>query len=158
MFLVHVLAFLMFGRRSGPIPKGTRLVVGAIASLVGAGVLWLAIRISAGEVDGATDDPTVAYFFAATMLGLGLTALIGAIAGVGDEGERPANMSLPMRILLDGLGYAFGFGFAAMMGYLALAPGTPLVACLGFGAFALLIGGGSAYALVQAIIKATHKN
>jgi hypothetical protein len=131
--------------------------VGLIASLVGAFVLWLAIRISRGEAEGATDDPTLAYIFAAAMLGIGLTVLIGAIAGVGDRGERPATMSLPMRILLDALGYVFGFAFAAMMTYWALAPETPIVARAGFGLFALLIGGASAYALIDAIVTSLRK-
>lgn len=148
----------MFGRRGGgPVPRGTRFVVGAIASLVGTGVLWLAIRISRGEAEGATDDPTIAYFFGAAMLGLGLMLLIGAFAGVGDEGERPANMSLAMRVLLDALGYVFGFGFAAMMAFWALAPETPMIARLGFGFFALLIGGFSVYALVDAVVQSTRK-
>lgn len=147
----------MFGRRSGPIPRGTRLVVGAIATLVGAGVLWLAIRISAGEAEGATDDPTVAYIFAIAMLGMGLTVFIGAIAGVGDNGERPETMGVPMRVLLDALGYVFGFAFAAMMAFWALMPEAPLIARLGFGFFALLVGGASAYALIDAIIQAVRK-
>lgn len=145
------------GKRGGPIPRGTRLVVGAIASLVGALVLWLGIRISTGEAEGATDDPTIAYIFAAAMLGIGLTVFIGAVAGVGDKGERPANMSLPMRILLDALGYLFGFAFAAMMAFWALTPGAPFVVRLGFGLFALLIGGASAYALMDAIVQAVRK-
>lgn len=132
-------------------------MIGAIASLAGAFVLWLAIRISRGEAEGATDDPTLAYIFAAAMLGMGLTVFIGAIAGVGDSGERPAAMSLPMRILLDALGYVFGFGFAAMMAYWALAPETPIVVRLGFGLFALLVGGASAYALFDAIVRSTRK-
>jgi hypothetical protein len=146
----------MFGR-GGPIPRGTRFVVGAIASLVGAFVLWRAILISMGEAEGATDDPTLPYIFAAAMLGIGLTVLIGAIAGVGDAGERPANMSLPMRVLLDALGYVFGFAFAAMMAFWALAPETPFVVRLGFGLFALLIGGASAYALIDAILRSLRK-
>jgi hypothetical protein len=147
----------MFGRGGGPIPRGTRFVVGAIASLVGAFVLWLAIRISRGEAEGATDDPTVAYFFAAAMLGMGLTVFIGAIAGVGDKGERPETMSLPMRILLDALGYVFGFAFAAMMAFWALTPEAPLIVRIGFGLFALLVGGASAYALIDAVVKSTRK-
>lgn len=148
----------MFGRKRGSaIPRGTRFVVGAIASLVGALVLWLAIRISRGEAEGATDDPTVAYFFGAAMLGLGLMVFIGAFAGVGDEGERPANMSLPMRILLNALGHVFGFGFAAMMAFWALAPETPMFARLGFGFFALLIGGLSVYALVDSVVQSIRK-
>lgn len=146
----------MFGR-GGPIPRGTRFVVGAIASLVGALVLWLAIRISAGEAEGATDDPTLAYIFAAAMLGIGLIVLIGAIAGVGDRGERPATMGVPMRILLDALGYVFGFAFAAMMAFWALAPEAPIIARIGFGSFALLIGGASAYALIDAIVTSLRK-
>ena len=147
----------MFGRGGGPIPRGTRFVVGAIASLVGAFVLWLAIRSSRGEAEGATDDPTVAYFFAAAMLGMGLTVFIGAIAGVGDKGERPETMSLPMRILLDALGYVFGFAFAAMMAFWALTPEAPLMVRIGFGLFALLVGGASAYALIAAVVKSMRK-
>ncbi len=135
----------------GPIPRGIRFAAGLIASLVGALVLWLAIRISLGEAEGATDDPTIAYIFAVAMLAIGLTVFIGAIVGVGDSGERPAGMSRPTRILLDALGHVFGFAFAAMMAFWALAPGTPLIARVGFGFFALLIGGGSAYALIDAI-------
>lgn len=131
--------------------------MGAIASLIGAFVLWLAVRISLGEAEGATDDPMIAYFFAIAMLGLGLTIFIGAIAGVGDEGERPESMGLPMRILLDGLGHVFGFAFAGMAAAWALTPEAPLVARIGFGAFALLIGGASAYALIDAIAKSTRK-
>lgn len=141
----------MFGRGGGPVPRRTRFVVGAIASLVGALVLWLAIRISLGVAEGATDDPTIAYIFAAAMLGLGLTVFLGAVAGVGDSGERPAKMGLAMRVLLDGLGYTFSFAFAAMAAYWALAPEAPIVARLGFGFFALLIGGASAWALAGAI-------
>jgi hypothetical protein len=147
----------MFGRGDRSIPRGTRLVVGAIASLAGAGVLWLAFRISAGEVEGATDDPTIAYIFGASMLALGLTVFIGAVAGVGDRGERPETMSLPMRILLDALGYVFGFAFAAMMAFWALMPEAPLIARIGFGLFALLVGGASAYALIEAIVKTVRK-
>lgn len=148
----------MFGRRGGgPIPRGTRFVIGAIASLVGAGVLWLAFRISAGEAEGATDDPTIAYIFAIAMLGLGLTVFIGAAVGVGDKGERPASMGLAVRFLLDALGYVFGFAFAAMMAYLALMPNAPLIARAGFGLFALLIGGASAYALIGAIIQSVRQ-
>ncbi|MEZ5959302.1 MAG: hypothetical protein R3C30_02590 [Hyphomonadaceae bacterium] len=134
------------------------MVVGAIASLIGALVLWLAIRISLGEAEGATDNgatdnPTIVYLFAIAMLGMGLTILIGALAGVGDNGERPESMGLPMRILLDGLGHAFGFGFAGAAAFWALMPDAPLVARLGFGFFALLIGGASIYALVGGIMK-----
>jgi hypothetical protein len=147
----------MFGRRSGPIPRGARFVIGAIASLAGAGVLWLAMRISAGEAAGATDDPTIAYIFAIAMLGLGLTVFIGAVAGVGDRGERPDRMGLAMRILLDSLGYMFGFAFAAMMAFWALMPEAPLIARLGFGLFALLVGGASLYALIDAIVQTMRK-
>lgn len=147
----------MFGRSGGPVPRGTRFVVGAIASLVGAGVLWLAFRISAGEAEGATDDPTIAYIFAAAMLGMGLTVFIGAVVGVGDRGERPASMGLAVRILLDALGYVFGFAFAAMMAFWALMPEAPLIARLGFGFFALLVGGASLYALIEAIAQSLRK-
>jgi hypothetical protein len=59
----------VFDNGSGPGPRGTRVVVGAIGPFLGAFVLWLAIRISVG----ATDDPTIGYVFAAAMLGLALT-------------------------------------------------------------------------------------
>ena len=66
-------------------------------------------------------------------------------------------MSLSMRILLDGLGYVFGFAFAAMMAFWALAPDAPLIARIGFGFFSLLIGGASAYALIDAIVKSARR-
>lgn len=148
----------MLGRRGGgPISRGARFVIGAIASLVGAGVLWLAMRISAGEVEGATDDPTLAYIFAIAMLSMGLTVFIGAVVGVGDRGERPETIGQPMRILLDALGYVFGFAFAAMMAYWALTPEAPLIARFAFGLFALLIGGASAYALIESIVRSIRK-
>lgn len=151
----------MFGKRSGgPIPRTTRFVLGAIASLVGAAVLWQAFQISAGKVEGADDSP-LTYFFALTMLGLGLMVFVGAVAGVGDRGERPASMSLPMRLLVDGFGYVWGLGFAGFAAYLALGPdtGSGAAALFGrivFGFFALLIGGFTLVALVDALRRAAR--
>ncbi|MGE0595606.1 MAG: hypothetical protein AB7G40_16925 [Hyphomonadaceae bacterium] len=149
----------MFGKRSGgPVPRTTRFILGAIASLVGAGVLWQAFNISAGRVEGATGSPTI-YFFAFAMLGMGLTVFIGALAGVGDRGERPAAIGLPMRLLLDAFGYMWAAGFAGFAAYMALSPdlGGGAAAIIGrsvFGLFALLIGGFTLVALLNALSRA----
>lgn len=149
----------MFGKRSGgPVPRWMRFGVGAIASLIGAGVLWLALNISAGKVEGATDSP-VTYLFALAMLGLGLTVFVGALVGVGDRGERPAAMSLPMRMLLDAFGYLWSFGMVGFTAYMALSPdpggGAPaIIGRIIFGVFALLFGGFTLFSLGRAIARA----
>jgi hypothetical protein len=149
----------MFGRRSGgPVPKATRIIVGVIAALVGALSLWVGVQASIGQITDAQGPPWLAIVFGAMMAGLGLMLVVGAFAGVGDSGERPASMWLATRLFIDAMGYLFGFGFAAMMGFAAIqsARDGVIFGAIGFGFFALVMGGLSTYALVRALIRAVR--
>lgn len=149
----------MPGRGGGPVPKTTRIVVGAIATLLGALSIWLGVQAAMGRAGDTEGPPWIAIVFGVMMGGLGLMLAVG---GVGDNGERPASMRLPMRLFIDSMGYLFGFGFAFFMGAAAYQSatqsegGAALVLVMGFSFFALLIGGFSMYALVRALVRAVR--
>lgn len=151
----------MFGRRSGgPVPKVTRVVVGVIAALFGGLSLWAGLQAATGQLADTQGPPWIGIVFGLMMGGLGLMLVVGAFAGVGDSGERPATMPLALRLFIDAMGYLFGFGFAFFMGAAAFQGATQsegasaFFLCFGFGFFALLIGGASTYAFVRAVIRA----
>ena len=148
----------MFGRRGPrPFPVWLRAPIGALFLAIGI----LLLLAEAGVIEGAERENIVAGIAAGVCAAaLGAMLLLGVFTGVGDLGERPARMRVPVRIVLDAFGYIVGFGLVALFAFIGLTTdwggAGGLFPRFVFCGLALLFGAPLAYALGRAIWRAVR--
>jgi hypothetical protein len=155
----------MFGRR-GPtrIPAWQRILVALFVIPFGSLVLG---GITGAFGERAEGTPLVAFVIAgaiaAALIGGGLLLLIGVIFGVGDYGERPAEMKTRTRLFLDFFGYVFSAAFVAAFALIGLTPALDwgggvgaVIARTLFTGFAVLVGAAMVVSIFRAITRAVR--
>lgn len=120
---------------AGRIVRG---VIGVIIGAIGAAPLALVFA-------GVGPLPMAAALLGATMLLIGLLLLVGAVAGVDDNGNTPATAPGWLRVLVGVIGALAFICFAATFTSIAFLPELgedALIMRLGFGGFSLLLWAG----------------